>query len=238
MDDTRQVYAIGDLHLPGLMDKSMDMFGSHWENHFEKIKNIWMTCAREQDIILIPGDISWAMRLEDAKEDLVAIGRLPGIKVMIRGNHDYWWKGLTRVRAELPSGMHALQHDALEIGEHLFAGARGWERPENENADAKTEKIYRRELIRLEMSLEHARKIDKRKRLIALCHYPPTDGAGSETPVTELMTRFGVSDVVYGHLHGYACAGAFNGEVAGVRYHCVSCDCIGFELYRLPETGG
>jgi hypothetical protein len=235
-DSARRVFAIGDLHLPGSMDKTMDLFGIHWENHFEQIQQDWIGSAREQDIVLIPGDISWAMRLEDAREDLEAIGRLPGMKVMIRGNHDYWWKGLARVREMLPAGMHVIQHDGLEVGEYIFAGSRGWERPGGDAPDPETEKIYQRELIRLEMSLTHARKLDADKRLIALCHYPPTDAQGSPSPVTDLMARFRVSDVVYGHLHGYACAGAFAGVVDGVRYHCVSCDCVGFKLYPLPET--
>lgn len=236
MADGSRVYAIGDLHLPGSMDKTMDMFGPHWECHFEKIQADWNDRAREQDIILIPGDISWAMRLEDAQGDLNAIGRLPGIKVIIRGNHDYWWKGINRVREELPEGMYALQHDALKVGECLFAGSRGWERPADEASDPEVEKIYQRELIRLEMSLQHARKLDPRKRLIALCHYPPTDAQGAVTPVTTLMARYQVSDVVYGHLHGYACCGAYAGEVEGVRYHCVSCDCLGFRLHLLPVS--
>lgn len=233
-DGARRVFAIGDLHLPGSMDKTMDLFGLHWENHFEQIQKDWIKSAREQDIILIPGDISWAMRLEDARADLEAIGRLPGIKVMIRGNHDFWWKGLTRVREMLPEGLYAIQHDALAVGEYLFAGSRGWERPCAEAPDPENEKIYQRELMRLEMSLRHARKLDETKRLIALCHYPPTDAQGAVTPVTELMARYGVSDVVYGHLHGYACAGAYCGEVGGVRYRCVSCDCLGFRLCPIP----
>lgn len=234
MDEVSRVFAVGDLHLPGSMSKTMDLFGPHWENHFERIKADWTMTAREQDIILIPGDVSWAMQLEDAMEDLRAIGRLPGTKVLLRGNHDYWWKGIGRVREALPPGMCAIQHDAVKIGSYVFAGARGWERPAAEAPEPENEKIYQRELMRLEMSLKHARKLDEDGRLIALCHYPPADAQGEGTPVTELMTRYGVSDVVYGHLHSYACAGAFAGTVDGVRYHCVSCDCLGFRLYPLP----
>ncbi len=234
MVDGSQVYAIGDLHLPGSMDKAMDMFGPQWEYHFEKIQADWYDRAREQDIILIPGDISWAMDLEDARGDLMAISRLPGSKIIIRGNHDYWWKGIARVRDALPAGMYALQHDALRIGEYLFAGSRGWERPDSESPEPETDKIYQRELIRLEMSLQRARKLDPKKRLIAMCHYPPTDAQGVETPVTSLMAHYQVSDVVYGHLHGYSCCGAFAGILDGVRYHCVSCDCTGFKLHLLP----
>jgi len=235
MAEAPRVFAIGDLHLPGSMDKSMDMFGSHWENHFDKIRTDWKKKAREQDIILIPGDISWAMHLEEAREDLEAIQGLPGIKVFLRGNHDYWWKSITRVREALGPGSYALQHDGLMMGEYLFAGSRGWERPSVEMPDPEVEKIYQREILRLEMSLQHARRLDAQKRLVALCHYPPTDAQGTRTPVTDLMAGYGVSDVVYGHLHGYACGSAFSGTVDGVGYHCVSCDCLGFTLYQLPE---
>ena len=235
MAEDRRIYAIGDLHLPGSLDKSMDLFGPHWEDHFKRIQDHWKKTAREQDIILIPGDISWAMTLEEAREDMAAIGCLPGTKIMIRGNHDYWWKGVTRVREALPEGLHILQHDGMTVGEYLFAGSRGWDRPQGDSPEPDDEKIYKRELIRLEMSLQYARKLDPHKRLVAMCHYPPTDHSGAVTPVTELMAAYQVSDVVYGHIHGYACAGAFNGTVSGVRYHCVSCDCLGFKLLALPD---
>jgi predicted phosphohydrolase len=117
MTDSPRVFAISDLHLPGGSDnKSMDLFGARWQAHFHQIKEDWMSRVGDEDIVLIPGDISWAMRLEDAREDLDAIGSLPGIKVLIKGNHDYWWNSISRVRAALPARMYALQNDAVWPG--------------------------------------------------------------------------------------------------------------------------
>ena len=109
------IFAIGDLHLPGGDDKSMAVFGPQWENHWEKIAADWQERVHQQDIVLIPGDISWAMHLEDALPDLQMIGAMPGRKVILRGNHDYWWGAITRVRESLPDGMFALQNDAVVL---------------------------------------------------------------------------------------------------------------------------
>lgn len=110
------VYAIADLHLPAGTNKPMDIFGAHWERHFERISEDWRARVTEEDIVLLPGDISWAMRLEDACMDLDAIGRLPGVKILTRGNHDYWWSSISRVREKLTGNTHALQNDAMKLG--------------------------------------------------------------------------------------------------------------------------
>ncbi len=211
----------------------MDIFGSHWEAHFDQIENDWKKKASEQDIILIPGDISWAITLEEALPDLMRIASLPGIKILIKGNHDYWWNSISRLRAALPSGMYALQNDALLIDDIVFCGTRGWSVPDKQ--DLQDEKIYRRELQRLELSLCHAEKIGTGKRKVALLHYPPIDAAGLDSPVSGMLERFRVHDVVYGHIHGTGVKTAFRGEKNGVRYHFVSCDGLDFALYQLPD---
>ena len=106
------IFAIGDLHLPGGDMKPMDVFGAHWENHFERISEDWRAKVTDEDVVLIPGDISWAMQLGDALEDLRRIALLPGRKLILRGNHDYWWSSLTQLRCALPESMHAVQNDA------------------------------------------------------------------------------------------------------------------------------
>lgn len=135
-----RVFAIGDLHLPGGEDKPMNVFGDRWDEHFEKISADWKARVGEEDVVLIPGDISWAMQLEHAADDLQAIGSLPGIKILLRGNHDYWWSTITRVRELLPPKMYALQNDAIRIGDYVFCGSRGW--TGEETTDDK--KIYAR----------------------------------------------------------------------------------------------
>lgn len=227
-----RLFAVSDLHLPGSHDKTMDVFGEHWTDHFIKISADWVRRVGTDDIVLIPGDISWAMRLEEAKDDIMRMAALPGRKVLIKGNHDFWWSSITKVRQMLPPGMYAIQNDAVFIDGLLFAGSRGWLMPAMAEGDDDA-KIYARELIRLEMSLRSARRIDAGARLTVLTHFPPTGETGSSTPVTELMEKYSVDDVVYGHLHGQAFIHAFSGVLGSVRYHPVSCDGIGFQLYQL-----
>lgn len=237
MCDNPKIFVISDLHLPGADDKSMDLFGPHWQGHFEKIREDWLRRVGDNDIVLIPGDISWAMRLADAMADLRMIAMMPGNKVMIKGNHDFWWSSVSRVRAELPQMMYVLQNDALQLGGVVFCGTRGWISPGAEVDDEDNRMIYRRELARLDLSLRAARQIDQEGRLVALCHFPPCGSRGEDSPVTELLERYGVSDVVYGHLHGPACASAFTGAKNGIRYWFASCDCVGFSLLELDDHG-
>ena len=226
------IFAIGDLHLPA-EEKPMDVFGDHWKDHFEKIAEDWRNKVQPDDIVLIPGDITWAMQLSGAKPDLMRIGELPGRKVITRGNHDYWWGSIGRVREALPEGMYALQNDAMLLDDVLLAGTRGWSLAMGEEADPADVKIFNREQIRLEMSLKAARKLSEDKPLIVMMHYPPLTDSMRDTPFTQILRRYGVDHVVYGHLHGAALYGAFKGEQDGIRYHQVSCDGLDFKLYRV-----
>ena len=136
------LFAIADLHLPA-RKKPMDIFGPHWERHFERISEDWRSKVSPEDIVLLPGDLSWAMSLDEALEDLNCIGALPGRKILLRGNHDYWWSGIGRVRRALPDGMYALQNDAIELDGLVFAGTRGWTIPPEEGADPDDQRIMR-----------------------------------------------------------------------------------------------
>lgn len=234
-----RIFAIGDLHLPGGDKKPMDVFGAHWENHFERICLDWRARVGEEDVVLIPGDISWAMQLGPALADLERIGALPGRKLILRGNHDYWWSSLTQLRSSLPKSMHAVQNDAYDAGEAVFCGTRGWTLPqagEGEAADspagAQDRKIYRREVMRLEMSLQAARRMAGERPVFAMMHYPPLlpEYVRGGTEFTRLLTRYGVRRCVYGHLHGPSVQRGFNGLYDGVRYDLVSCDALHFAL--------
>ncbi len=224
------VFAISDLHLPA-RQKPMDIFGPHWENHFERIAEDWRARVGAEDIVLLPGDLTWAMHLEEAMEDLGRVGELPGRKLILRGNHDYWWSAIGRVRRALPEGMYAIQNDVLQLDGMLFAGSRGWIIPVGENADANDVRIYQRERLRLEMSLKAARRMDADAPLIAMMHYPPL--MDSAKGFSDILEAYRVRDCVYGHLHGAGLNGAVRGERGGVRYHQVSCDGLGFRLYML-----
>lgn len=223
------VFAIADLHLPA-QTKPMDVFGQHWKDHFQRIRQDWLSRVTPEDLVLLPGDISWAMRLEEALEDLHSIGSLPGTKVLLRGNHDYWWSSIGRVRRALPEGMYALQNDSLLLNGRLYAGTRGWTLPGAEATEDDL-RIYSRERLRLEMSLKHARGRDAEAPITVMMHYPPLT-AESEG-FSDLLEAYGVEDCVYGHLHGHAIFGAVRGQRGSVKYHQVSCDGLDFKLYRL-----
>lgn len=224
-----RLFAIGDLHLPGGQEKPMDVFGGHWEGHFNRISAAWRERVTDEDTVLIPGDISWAMQLSDAVPDLAAIGALPGRKILIKGNHDYWWGGIGQVRRVLPAGMQAIQHDAVDVGCAVITGTRGWSYP-TEEAPLTPEdtRICNRELIRLELALQSAAKAAKGRPIVVMLHFPPLYQQDRDTPFTHLLEQYPVHTVVYGHLHGAGIRAGFTGASGGIRYLLTSCDSLGF----------
>ncbi len=221
------VYAIGDLHLSlSVPNKAMDVFGAHWKDHAARIREAWQDTVGDGDLVLIPGDISWAMYLSDAIADLAYIGDLKGTKLLLRGNHDYWWQSVTKVRSALPDGMFALQNDVFRFGDLYVCGTRGWTVPQSsrfkESADRK---LYERELIRLDLSLS---ALPKNAFAIGMLHYPPFAESGEKSAFAERFEAAGVKTVVYGHLHGASHRYAFSGESGGVVYHAVSADYLNF----------
>ena len=228
-----RIFAIGDLHLDSIGDKPMDIFGARWEGHFDKIGLDWRARVADEDIVMIPGDISWAMRLSDAAADLAKIGALPGRKVLLRGNHDYWWPGIARLRDALPAGMYAIQNDAVRIGGATICGTRGWMVPD-EQTSPEDKKIFAREQLRLRMSLERAQKLGG--SIYVMTHYPPVLEDGQPTAFSDIISSFGVRFAVYGHLHGAVGKTAFSGTLDGTSYRCVACDGLGFSLFELPDA--
>ena len=229
-----RLFAIGDLHLSGGDDKPMDIFGPQWDRHFLRIGENWRRLVSPEDAVLIPGDISWAMQLRDAAQDLAWIGSLPGRKILCKGNHDFWWNSITQVRGTLPAGMTALQHDAVELETCVVCGTRGWLIPTQAQAlSPQDEKLYRREAERLKMALDAARRLSGDKPLVAMLHYPPLYPGDRENAFTRSLEEHGVALTVYGHLHGAGIASGFQGEWRGVRYQLTSCDSIGFAPVEL-----
>ena len=229
-----RVFAIGDLHLPANTEKPMDVFGEKWGNHFRRISEDWLSLVESEDAVLIPGDLSWAMHLEDAAVDLAKIGALPGRKIILRGNHDYWWTSVSKLRSMLPEGMYALQNDSISMGDFTFCGSRGWLCPGAQGySQSNDEKIYKREQTRLELSL---RRTAPEKRIIMMLHYPPFNEKNSSSAFTELAEKYGVEHVVYAHLHGFSCKNAFEGERNGVKYTLCSCDHLDFKLKLIAQS--
>lgn len=222
-----KVYSLSDFHLSINCSKPMNIFGAVWDNYLDEIK---INCDKleDDDVLLIAGDISWAMTLAEAKADLEFIGSLKGKKIIIRGNHDYWWKSISLVRNALPGGVYALQNDCIKIGNVVFTGSRGWTTPEFGNTlPTDEQKIYDREIQRFKLGLTAASKVKTvSDKLVVLCHYPPFNSSFSETPFTELFEEFGADAVVYGHLHGSNVKTARNVSIGGIKYYLTSCDLL------------
>lgn len=230
-----KLFAIGDLHLPGGDEKPMNVFGAHWDDHFARICADWRARVTEEDVVLIPGDISWAMQMKAAEPDLLAIAALPGRKVILKGNHDYWWTSITQVRAMIGETMRAVQNDALDMGEFVVCGSRGWLFATKDTVlTAEDERVSARELLRLEMSLQAAQKIAQGRPIVVMMHFPPLYDVERDTPFTQLLERYPVHTVVYGHLHGAGVRVGYNGLHNGLQYHLTSCDALEFRLKEIP----
>lgn len=221
------VYAIGDLHLClSAADKSMEVFGARWEGYLARLDAAWEASVSDADLVLVPGDVSWAMRLSEAGEDLALLGRLPGHKVLLRGNHDYWWSSYARVAAALPQNTSAIQNNVYTAGGIAVAGSRGWLTPVHGGfSEERDRAIFERERIRLKLSLD-ALPADTYN--FVMLHYPPFSEKGEPSPFVELMEQYPVRQVVYGHLHGHAASHAFEGERAGITYTLASADHLAF----------
>lgn len=230
-----RVYSISDLHLSINSNKPMNIFGPVWDNYLEDIENSWNKLVKDDDIVLIAGDISWAMKFEDAVPDLDYISQLKGHKIIIRGNHDYWWKGISGLREDLPPKMYALQNDAMKIGNYIICGSRGWVVPETStHKTPEDEKIYNRELIRLELSLKEAKHLQQDGDIIiCMTHYPPFNSRVEDSDFTRLMEKYGVTHAVYGHLHSYDKKQKLVVEKNNIKYFLTSCDLVKNQLVEI-----
>ena len=227
------IYAIGDLHLSGEPPtKPMEIFGEHWLGHKEKIRHNWLATVTDQDVVLVCGDISWAMGVQNVAEDLAWLAQLPGRKLLLRGNHDYWWSSLAKMQQLYGEHFEFIQNDCTMVGNISICGTRGWVLPSAENFSAEDEKIYKREALRLELSLKAAQHHNPEQIIVAM-HYPPLFAADEHTLFTDLMEKYHVNHCVYGHIHGENHVLTFEGEREGVNYKLVSCDTQGFALTRI-----
>ena len=243
------IWAIGDLHLSfGITGKEMHVFGPEWKDHHEKIKADWDARVAADDLVLIPGDISWAMKLDEAAKDLAWIDARPGFKLFIRGNHDYWCQAPTKVRKVLPESMHLIWHDAYTYKDTAVCGTRLWDsdeyefgaymdmkepikEPVNQPSKEETEAVFRRELMRLERALDAMDKSAKLK--IVMLHYPPIGVDLKDSRVSKLLENAGVDICVFGHLHSLRPNQTLFGTKNGITYHLTACDWLGFKLLKI-----
>lgn len=229
-----KVFAISDLHLSGVKEKPMNIFGEVWEGHFEKISADWRAKVTDEDVVLIGGDTSWGMKLEEGMFDVARLAGLPGRKVFIRGNHDYWWSAITRVRTLAPDDtFFFLQNDCVKFENVIIAGSRGWTCPGSADYTEHDEKLYLREAERFRLAFCEVGKVrEEGDTLIALIHYPPMGIRKEETLFTRLFDENKVDKVVFGHLHG---AGFFplRCERGYIEYYLTSCDKVNFRLVQI-----
>lgn len=226
-----KVFALADLHLEGGQNKPMSVFGPCWENHRQRIELNWHTVVSTDDIVLVPGDLSWAMYMMDVIQDIEFLHSLPGRKVLLRGNHDYWWSSPTKLRAVLPQDIMVIQNDAVLLDGIVICGTRGWNLPGSSGFSKEDEKIYARELIRLELSLNAANRLTESSEvsdIILMMHFPPIYAGMEQTKFTDIIDRFPIGNVVYGHLHAQSHKLAFNGERNGKSYALCSADYVSF----------
>lgn len=230
---THKIFAIADTHLSIASDKPMDVFGDAWKDHAGRLGEAWREAVVEDDLVVVAGDISWALKFEDAKPDLDFLHELPGQKLLIRGNHDLWWQKITMLNS-IYENMRFLQNDHVLFGEgRAICGSRGWGLPGLEDYGADDEKILARELIRLKMSLDKAVAAGALEIICAM-HFPPALTPCNASPFTELIENYPVSQVVYGHLHGpQAYRKGIMGMHRGVDYRLVSCDYLGFRPLKI-----
>lgn len=232
------IFVIADLHLSFGTDKPMDIFG--WGNHSEKIKENWMKNVTNDDTVIIPGDFSWAMSLEDAYQDFSFLHSLPGTKILSKGNHDYWWNTITKMEKYLQEKdfdkIYFLQNNSYLVENKMMVGTRGWT-----TANWRTEngyKMLKRENERLKMSIETGREqFGENKEIICFLHYPPffKETVPEEIDFIKTMQEYGVKSCYYGHLHAESHKEAFEGEKAGIHFALVSSDYLDFKLKLIKE---
>lgn len=228
------LYAIADLHLALSVDKPMDIFGDKWFKHEDNIKQNWIHMIKDEDSVLIPGDISWGINMEEGLRDLEWIHDLPGKKFLVRGNHDYWWSGIKKLNS-LYDDMNFIQNNFFEYNGYALCGSRGWICPGSANfKEGKDLKIFNREIIRLRLSLDEAVKKGF-ENIIVMLHYPPTNEKFEESEFIRLFKEYKVKKVIYGHLHGYALKNVFEGIYDGIEYILASADYLNFKPKLILE---
>ncbi len=229
------IYAISDLHLSFGTDKPMNVFG--WADHPSNIKENWLKVINDDDYVLIPGDISWGINLEEAAPDLEFIDSLPGKKILSKGNHDYWWSTLNKFRSFFDAkgftSLNILHNNAYRAGSRTICGTRGWKPQDDEDFTQEDRKIFNRELERLRLSLREAVKLGG--ELIAMLHYPPFDLKHNPNEFSQILKEFNVKTCIYGHIHGKANETWKDETIDGIRYLLVSCNIVDFKPVKLYD---
>ena len=224
------LFGISDIHLSLSSEKPMDIFEG-WSDYVDRLRINWEKRVSENDIVVLPGDISWAMSLSDTKSDFSFIERLPGKKIISKGNHDYWWVTVRKIERWFEENnflsISVMHNKSYMYNDIAISGTRGWVLEED---DSESMKIYMREVGRLRLSLEDAKKRNPRE-IIAFMHYPPVCRNYKQVEIIDVFKEFGINRCFYGHIHGKNAEYSINGNVDGIYYKLISADHIGFSPY-------
>ena len=229
------IFTIADLHLSFNTNKPMNIFGTNWENYEEKIKKDWQEKVTEKDLVVLPGDFSWAMYLDETEKDFAYINSLPGKKILLKGNHDYWWSTVTSMRKYIKEknfeNIDFLINNSYEFENKIIVGTRGWALTE----DTEDKRLTQREVARLELSIKDGiEKYGEDKEIIVCMHYPPFNNyKESEMNFIATMKKYNVKTCIYGHLHGEAGKEAKQGKIDGIDFKLASCDQVEFKLQKI-----
>lgn len=231
------IYGIGDLHLSFSVDKPMDIFGPQWDNHAEKIRKSWLEKVNESDTVVLPGDFSWAMYLDETYEDFKFLNSLPGKKILSKGNHDYWWTTVTSMKRYLKENdfenIEFLYNSAFLVEDKILAGTRGWV---NTYKSQENYKILKRENERLKLSIEKGiKEFGESKEIIVFIHYPPfyKESVPEEIDFMKTMEKYNVKRCYYAHLHTESHKDAIEGIINGIEYKLISSDYLNFDLLKI-----
>ena len=232
------IYVIGDLHLSCKENKPMSIYGDNWEGHEEKIKNNWIENVKEEDLVILPGDFSWATYLKDTDMDFEYLNKLPGKKLLLKGNHDYWWTTVTSMRNFLKENdfenIDFIYNNSYEFEDKIIVGTRGWSQTE----DAEDKRLSKREALRLELSIQDGIKTyGEDKEIVVFMHYPPITNSNLTKNETnefiQILQKYNIKKCFYGHLHGASIKEAVEGEHFGIDFKLVSADGLNFKLYEI-----
>lgn len=229
------IYAISDLHLSFENNKPMDIFGVNWEGHTQKIKKDWKEKVTDNDLVILPGDFSWAMYLEDTYKDFEYLNSLPGKKILLKGNHDYWWSTLKKMKTYLDinnfKNIDFLQNNSYLYNEYIIVGTRGWAGDKIED-----KKIIKRENIRLELSIKDGiKRYGDDKKIIVCMHFPPFNNyESSDMNFVNTMKKYNVDKCIYGHIHGLLGKDVVEKEnINGIQFRLISSDYTDFKLIKI-----
>ncbi len=238
------LFTLADLHLSLSGEKPMDVFGGNWVNFESHLKEYWEYMVRPEDTVVVPGDISWAMTVEEGKADFDFLNSLPGEKILMKGNHDYWWSSMAKLQAfvenEGYSTLRFLHNDALFCQRKILCGSRGWMC--EDKMTSHDEKILQREAMRFRLSLEKGKKIADREEaegrgrpeIIAFSHYPMITAAQRDNPILDVLQEFGVKRLYYGHLHNWGTKPLYD-LWNGIELTLVSSDYRNFTPVRIDD---